>query len=140
MTATNEAIAYAIGSASFLLTAVALLLTAIALALGAWAHWRAKQADVETTRLELSYRLMLAASGGGDARLPRGNEHYSSIEVQTMAIAALRSFPENHDVYERLLSERERQVQVYPDNETVHVLRREMALLVTHTESKRKKS
>ena len=134
----NESIANAIGSASFLLTAVALLLTAAALAVGAWAHWKAKQADVETTRLDLAYRLMLASAGGGDARLPGAQGgHYSSLEVQTMAIAALRSFPENLDVYERLLAGHDRGLAQNPGDAALQVLKREFELLVASIKARK---
>ena len=133
----NEALAASIGSASFLLTALALLLTAVAFALGSWANWKAKQADVETARLDLSYRLMLAASGGGDARLPNGAGHYSSLEVQTMAIAALRGFPENLEVYERLLEERRRWAASNPADTGLQILSRETELLVSSIKTKR---
>ena len=107
----NSALADIVGSASFLLTAIALLITAIAIGIGAWSNYQAKKMEWETNRLDLSYRLLLASAGGGDAPLPNQQTHYSIVEVQTVAIAALRGFPEYRDVYERLLIERNRQHQ-----------------------------
>ncbi len=129
MTDVNAAIASMVGSASFLLTAVALLLTAIAIAFTAWANMRAKHSELETKRLELSYRFLLAASGGGDARLCK-EDHYSSVEIQTMSIAALRSFPEYRAIYERLLAERTRVADASPDNVYNQVLKRETEMLL----------
>ena len=127
----NSQIANAIGSASFVLTAIALLMTAIAIAFSAWANWRAKQSELEAKRLEMSYRLLLAASGGGDARLPNKETHYSSMEVQTMAIAALRSFPENRPVYERLLAARNGVLIQSPEDVCAKVLKQETESLLS---------
>lgn len=134
MSDVNDQIANAIGSASFLLTAIALLMTAIAIAFSAWATWKAKQSELEAKRLEMSYRLLLAASGGGDARLPSGETHYSSMEIQTMAIAALRAFPENKPVYERLLAERTRISNVSPNDVFATTLKRETEELLASIE------
>ena len=111
----NLAIADLVGSASFILTAFALLVTGLAVAVTTWANYRARKHEAEVARIELSYRLLLAAAGAGDARLPAQSTHYSSVPVQVMALAALRSFPEFTGVYERLLEDRERQAKTHPD-------------------------
>lgn len=131
----NALLADIIGSASFLLTAVALLITAVAIAFGAWANFRAKQFEWKTSRLDLAYRLILAASGGGEARLPDAKTHYSSLEVQTAAIAYLRAFPEYADVYERLAEERRRNA-LASGSELDQVLLRETESLVRATRHK----
>lgn len=136
----NSGIADAVASASFLLTAVALLITALALGAGAWANYRTKQLEAETFRAELAYRFLLAASGGGDARLPDAKSHYSSMEVQTMAISALQAFPEFHETYERMLAERRR---VYGDDNTnkfsTRLLEETEALVALTAKSKRRR-
>jgi hypothetical protein len=133
-TSINATLSDVIGSASFLLTTIALLITAIAIAFSAWANYKAKQFELQTTRLDIAYRLIIAASGGGDARMPNGTTHYSGVEVQTAAIASLRAFPEYADVYERLLVERKR-FAAANGGELEQVLMRETESLVAAVKS-----
>jgi len=106
MNSLNITAADVVASASFVLAAFALLATGLAVTAAVWATYQARRHEAEIARIELSYRLLLAASGGGDARLPNNNTHYSSGPVQLMAIAALQSFPEFEPVYEQLLDAR----------------------------------
>ncbi|WP_084420252.1 hypothetical protein [Henriciella litoralis] len=144
--ATNASLTNAIGSASFLLTAIALFLSATAIAVAAWAQYQAKRTENETKRLELSYRLMIAAAGGGDALCPKGGSHYSNLQIQVAAMASLRSYPEYIDVFERLLADRERLVETpragieMNQNEYDRLIAAELASLVESVRSKRKRA
>jgi hypothetical protein len=104
MTNLNMTIADLVGSASFVIATFSLLIASLAVVLTFWIHHRTKTAEVEAKKLELSYKLLVASAGGGDAL--RDPKLTSSMQTQFAAIAALREYPEYVDSYRVMLEVR----------------------------------